>query len=222
MLASDSSGVYNQRIAVDCILDLKGKLFNPEIKFSIELPDSDYETQQLVYSQIDTNNQAQMSEQMIFLLVLNQFKPVSGNEVAMYSGVGATSLDILTSQLSNWLSQISDDFDIGVNYRPGNDITSEEIEVALSTQLFNNRVSIDGNFGVAGTDETEKASNIVGDVNVEVKITEDGRFRVKAFNKTNNVNSIEYNAPYTQGVGVFYRKEFDNFSDLFRRKKQVK
>ncbi len=220
MLASDSSGAYSQRIPVDCILDLQGKLFNPDIKFSIELPGSDHETQQLVYSQIDTNNQSQMSEQMIFLLVLNQFKPVSGNEVAMYSGVGTTSFDILTNQLNNWLSQISDDFDIGLNYRPGNDITSEEIEVALSTQLFNDRVSIDGDFGVAGADNTNKTSNIVGDVNVEVKITEDGRFRVKAFNKTNNVNSLEYNAPYTQGVGIFYRKEFDNLGDLFRRKKK--
>ncbi len=222
MQVSDSSGTFNQRIAVDCILDLKGKLFNPEIKFSIVLPDADQEINELVYSQIDTNNQAQMSEQMIFLLVLNQFKPVSGNEVAMYSGVGATSFDILTNQLNSWLSRISDDFDIGLNYRPGNDITSKEIEVALSTQLFNDRVLIDGNFGVAGTDDTESTSNIVGDVNVEVKITPDGRFRVKAFNKTNNVNSIEYNAPYTQGVGVFYRKEFDNLGDLFRRKKKDK
>jgi hypothetical protein len=157
---------------------------------------------------------------MIFLLVLNQFKPVSGSDVAMYSGVGATSFDILTNQLNSWLSKISDDFDIGLNYRPGNDITSDEIEVALSTQLFNDRLSIDGNFGVAGSDESNNTSNIVGDVNVEVKITEDGRFRVKAFNKTNNINSIEYNAPYTQGVGVFYRKEFDNLGDLFKKKKK--
>lgn len=218
MLATDTTGSYNQRIPVDCILDLRGKLFNPDIRFSLELPGSDYETRQLVYSQIDTSNQSQMSEQMIFLLVLNQFKPVSGSDVAMYSGVGTTSFDILTNQLSNWLSQISDDFDIGLNYRPGNEVTSEEIEVALSTQLFNDRVSIDGNFGVAGTDDTKKTSNIVGDVNVEVKITEDGRFRVKAFNKTNNVNSIEYNAPYTQGVGIFYRKEFEDLRDLFGKK----
>ena len=223
MLATDSTGAYSQRIVVDCILDLKGKLFNPEIKFSLELPGSDYETQQLVFSQIDTTDQGQMSEQMLFLLVLNQFKPVSGSDIAMYSSVGATSFDILTNQLNNWLSQISDDFDIGLNYQPGNDVTSEEIEIALSTQLFNDRVSIDGNFGVAGTDESKQTSNIVGDVNVEVKITEDGRFRVKAFNKTNSINSIEYNAPYTQGVGIFYRKEFENLRDLFgkNRKKMI-
>jgi hypothetical protein len=61
MMATDSSGAIKQRIPVDCILDLQGKLFNPEISFSIELPDSDHETQQLVYSQIDTTNQSQMS-----------------------------------------------------------------------------------------------------------------------------------------------------------------
>jgi hypothetical protein len=27
-------------------------------------------------------------------------------------------------------------------------------------------------------------------------------------------------APYTQGVGVFFRKEFNNWGDLFRKKKK--
>jgi hypothetical protein len=86
------------------------------------------------------------------------------------------------------LSQISKDFDIGVNYRPGDQMTAQELELALSTQLFNDRVVIDGAFGMstsANTTQNQNANQWIGDVNVEVKITEDGRFRVKAFNRTN-------------------------------------
>ena len=101
-------------------------------------------------------------------------------------------------------------------------MTKEQLEVALSTQLFDNRVVIDGNVGVMGKQQSSNTSNIVGDVNVEVKITPDGRFRVKAFNRSNvttSINTLDEKAPYTQGVGVFYRKEFDTFGDLFKRKK---
>jgi hypothetical protein len=61
----------------------------------------------------------------------------------------------------------------------------------------------------------------VGDVVVDVKITRDGRFRVKAYNKTNNPFEVtSYNANYKQGVGIYYRYEFDRFSEIFQRQRK--
>ncbi|MCF8232367.1 MAG: translocation/assembly module TamB [Bacteroidales bacterium] len=207
----------NERIPVNCIINLKDKLFNPNIKFDIELPSSDNRVKEIVYSSIDTTSTAEMNRQMIYLLVLNSFS-VSGMDNTFSSGLGGSSLDLLSNQISSWLSQISRDFDVGINYRPGDDYTSEELEVALSTQLFDDRVSIDGNFGVTNMQQQTQANNMVGDIDVEVKITKDGRFRVKAFNQTNNVDLLDVGAPYTQGLGVFYRKEFDSLNELFRKK----
>jgi hypothetical protein len=118
------------------------------------------------------------------------------------------------------LSKISNDFDIGINYRPGDDITSDEVQASLSTQLFNNRIIVDGNVGVANT--AANSSNIVGDVNIEYKITPDGRFRVRAFNKSNDINTLVENAPFTQGVGLSYQKDFNKLGDLFRKWKRKK
>jgi hypothetical protein len=201
----------------------------------------------MVYSVLDTTNEAEMNQQMLSLLVLGSF---SYNTTATPS-LEASSYKLISNQLSNWLSQISKDFDIGINYIPGNQVSDEELEVALSTQLFNDRVSIDGSFGVTGektadnasnivgdvnvevklTEDGEKtadnASNIVGDVNVEVKLTEDGRFRVRAFNRSNvnsayDIYSYDQSSPYTQGVGIFYRKEFNSFAEIFQRQKPKK
>jgi hypothetical protein len=125
------------------------------------------------------------------------------------------------------LSKISDDFDIGINYKPGDDATEEEFEVALSTQLFDERLIIDGHFGMTYKNEnnTRSATDIVGDVDVGYKLTEDGRWILKAFNHS-NVNSWYNNydnvAPYTQGVGIAYRKEFTNIAELFRRSRAKK
>lgn len=205
------------RIPVDCIVSLSNSLYNPTIKFSIGLPDVNDDMRRLVYSNIDTSNAIEMNQQMISLLVLNSFSSTGGIALSG-AGLGFSSYEIITNQLSSWLSQISKDFDIGVKYRPGDQLSSQELELALSTQLFDNRVRIDGSFGNS-YDASNQSSRWIGDVNIEIKITEDGRFQVKAFNRTNStLDVISGQAPYTQGVGVVYRKEFDTFGDFFKRK----
>jgi hypothetical protein len=203
------------RYPVECILSLQSSLMNPEISFKIRMPNVDEEIQRQVFSAIDTTNEVVMNRQMISLLVLNSFN-FSTDQSNLASTLGASSFEMLSNQLNSWLSQVSKDFDIGINYRPGDQLSSEELELALSTQLFDDRVVVDGNLGVIGEPNTEQnASNIIGDINVEVKLTRDGRFRVKAFNKYNNLEITRREAPYTQGVGAFYRREFDRLPDLW-------
>ncbi len=201
------------RVQVDCIIALTKSLFNPEIRFSIEFPDLKEDSKQYIYSQLDTTNQALMSQQMISLLLLNSFYFPTGTT----GSVGFNTFSLVTNQLNNWLSGFSDNLDIGVNYTPGGQLSEDEVEVALSTRLFDDRVSIDGNVGYKGQKNT---SNLIGEVTVEVKITDDGRFRGKIFNKSNNDDLYKNYSPYTQGVGVFYTKDFNRFGDIFRRKKK--
>lgn len=210
------AGSEGQRVTVNCYIILTEDLFNPNLRFSIDFPNLDNVIKQNVLAVLDTTDAALMNQQAISLLVLNSFS-YTGNTTPL----NVSSYSILANQLSNWLSKISNDFDIGVNYMAGDDITTEQLEVALSTQLFSNRLVIDGAFEVP-TDGSQNSSNIVGDVNIEYKLTPDGRIRVKAFNRSNNLNTLEETAPYTQGVGLFWRKEFNKFSDLFNGKKEKK
>lgn len=219
---TDTSDFYRRRVPVETVLHLQDKLFNPTISFAIQMPGGDEATREMIERIITTEQE--MNRQVFSLLILNRFvPPEDGFNTALGYGMGSTSSELLSNQLSNWLSQISSDFDIGINYRPGDEISSQELEVALSTQLFDDRVVIDGNVGVAGNHPAaqQRASNIIGDVNVEVKITPEGKFRIKAFNRSNTFDVLNTTAPYTQGVGVFYRREFDNLSELFRRRKRT-
>jgi hypothetical protein len=205
-----------QRVNVNAYLGLSGKLANPDIRFSIDFPNLRDDVKQVIYAILDTNDVALMNQQMISLLVMNNFSYASSS-----ANVSSSSLNIISSQLSNWLSQISKDFDIGINYIPGDEINQDELEVALSTQFFDNRLIVDGNVGVMSRDKTQQqASNIVGDVNIEYKLTPDGRIRLRAFNRANNFNSLDFYSPYTQGVGVFYTREFDRFWEIFKRQKR--
>jgi len=215
--ASISPELEGQRVNVNAYLRLKGKLANPDIRFSIDFPNVKDEIKSTIYAILDTNDAVMMNQQMVSLLLMNSFSYASSS-----ANMAGSSLNIVTSQLSNWLSQISRDFDIGINYISGDEMNQDELEVALSTQFFDNRLIVDGNVGVMTGENTtqQDASNIVGDVNIEYKLRPDGRIRLRAFNRSNNINTLDYYAPYTQGVGIFYTKEFDRFGDIFRRKKK--
>lgn len=211
---------FRQRIPVDCNLNMTGKLINPVIGFDIQLPTADEQTRAYLRNAI--NSDEEMSRQFLYLMVMNSFYPSTGfassinTSYAGASAMGVTTTEMLSNQLSNWLSQISSDFDIGFNYRPGNEVSSQEVEVALSTQLLNDRVIINGNFDVGGEKTTANTNNISGDFDIEVKLTEKLRFKV--FNRSND-NILYETAPYTQGFGLFYRHNFNRFSDFFRSRK---
>lgn len=229
----DSSDVYKKRVPVDVRMRLYNNLMQPDIDFDIHLPGVDENTRQRVRSVLyvnnaETNNQ-EMSRQVFSLLVLNRFLTPSGLDPTVSNNAdnpnfGAqSSSELLSNQISNWLSQISNQFDVGFSYRPGTELTNDEVELALSTQIFNDRVVLDGNVGYLNSSQVAgNSNNLVSDFAIEYKVTPDGKLRVKAFNRSNVNNFMLNNAPYTQGAGFFYRKEFDRFGDLFIRKRKNK
>jgi hypothetical protein len=221
----ERSDFYSSRIPVECQIHMTKRLVNPDLAFDIHLPTADPETRTHVANSINTEEE--LSKQFLSLLVINSFmidpNQIGGsqNYQTAYSApgaIGVTTSELFSNQLSHWLSQMSNEVDIGINYRPGDAITSKEVEVALSTKILNDRVSINGNLDMGGKTErvTNQTSNIVGDFDVDVKINENGKLHVKAFNKAND-NLSYYNSDYTQGVGIFFREEFDSLEELLSR-----
>ena len=215
---------YKERIPVECQLNLTGKLFNPLVGFDIYLPSADEQTRTYLKNAISTEEE--LSRQFLYLLVMNSFiadpsytTSSTSTTSTGTSAMAVTTTEMLSNQLSNWLSQISNDFDVGFVYRPGSDqLNPQEVEVALSTQLLNDKVVINGNFDVKGTGTqtvTNNTNQITGDFDAEVKITEKIRFKV--FNRYNNPYTGKL-VDYTQGIGIFFKQDFNKLSDLFSKK----
>lgn len=228
-LFGDTTQTYKRRIPVDCNIHLSGKLLKPEIQYSIMVPTVDPEIQNRFNSLMI--NEDKRSIQFLSLLVFNNFYPdpdyTGQTGFAQNSNLGAvggfvTTTEMLSNQLSNWLSAISKDIDIALNYRPANEINTQEIELALSTHLLSDRVSITGNLDMGGQQTTDATgtSNIVGDFIVDVKIHKSGKLRLKAFNRSNDKLLYE-NSRYTQGVGIQYREEFDRWDDLLIKYRNI-
>ncbi len=228
LFAADPTKSYNQRIPVICKINLSKSLNNPDIKFDIELPTAEERIKDEVKQFI--NSEEDMNKQILSLLVLSKFytpeylrgtTSFAGTNTSLAGSTATTASELVSNQLSNWLSQISHNVNVGVNYRPGNQITPDEMELALSTLMFNNRVSINGNIGNNMSQKTNTNNNeIVGEADINVKLTDNGKLQLKAYNHSNN-NLIYETSPYTQGVGIAYREDFNNIHELWQKVKSI-
>ena len=215
----DSTSSANTNVNVECLIHLKDALLNPTISFGMRLPNASEDVIQTVYSLVDTTNQTVMTSQALSLLVWGKFAYAGGSAGA------AQNIDVTNLFATNFQVDITQNMNLGVSYHSGDDDSYDEYNVALRTELFENRLTIETNLGVMSSNNpsADVASNIVGEFDLYYKLSKDGRLQAHFYNHSNyntNFNSfaIDRRAPYTQGLGLTYSRSFPTFRDLFRKK----
>lgn len=219
LMPPDLASNYRKNTDVNCVMALTNTLENPLIGFDIEIPRAD-NTIKSVMNSIRSNEQ-ELTTQFFTLLIVNSFiTPSSGignNTQTSGSTMAANyTSELLANKFNSLLSQATGNVDVGFNYKPGDNISNQEIAVALSTQSKDGRLVLNTNLGVSqGNSANNNPSNIIGDFNLEYMLSQQGDVRLRAYNESNefNITNVQQ-SPYTQGVSVFYQKEFDNTKDL--------
>ncbi|MDR1671302.1 MAG: translocation/assembly module TamB [Alistipes sp.] len=221
-------------VPVDCIIRLRESLSDPEITFDISLPSADADARQIVANAMNT--QELKSMQFLSLLTTGSFatdNSITGQSAnAGVMATGAVGFDILTNQLTNFLS--SEDYAIFFRYRPQDNFASNQVEAGFSTRLWNDRLQleIEGNWvdnraattvappgGTTGGGAGARgaAANLAGDVSLTWVIDRAGNLRLKVFSQTiDRLNETQ--GLQESGLGIHYKKDFDSFGDIFRRK----
>lgn len=205
-------------VPVDAILMVKGEMTHPDITFDIELPTLTQDVVRKVKSIISTDDM--MSRQIIYLLALNRFYTPEYMGASGNGGeLAAVASTTLSSQLSNMIGQLTDKFTVAPTFRSDKgDFSDLEFDVALSSRLLNNRLLVNGNFGYR--DRSTSQTTFVGDFDIEYLLSRNGNLRLKAYNHFNDQNYYLRQALTTQGLGVVYRRDFDNPFSFLRRKKK--
>ena len=211
-LIADTTSVANRR-TVECGINITEKISNPRLSFSIEIPDLDPMVKSRVESALSTEDKVQ--KQFLSLLLSNSFLPdeqsgIVNNTTLLYSNVS----EAMANQLNNIFQKLDIPLDLGLNYQPnekGNDI----FDVAVSTQLFNNRVVVNGSVGnkqytSGGTQD------VVGDIDIEIKLDRSGSFRLNLFSHSADSYTNYLDNSQRSGVGLTYQTEFNNFGQFFR------
>ena len=211
-LIADTTSVANRR-TVECGISITEQLSNPRLSFSIEIPDLDPTIKSRVESALSTEDKVQ--KQFLSLILSNSFLPdeqsgIANNSSMLYSNV----TEMLANQLSNIFQKLDIPLDLGLNYQPsdkGNDI----FDVAVSTQLFNNRVVVNGSVGNKQY-SSGGTQDVVGDLDIEIKIDRSGSFRLNLFSHSADSYTNYLDNSQRNGVGLTYQTEFNNFGQFFR------
>ena len=211
-LLSDTSSV-NYRRDVACLIQMSGSLLNPSLGFDIQIDDIAPEAQARVRSALTPDDK--LIRQFMALLATGGFIPdqqsgIINNINILYSNAS----EILSNQLNNILGQLNIPLDIGFNYQAGSQ-GQDLFDVAISTQLFDNRVIVNGNVG--NSQVANRAGDVVGDIDIEVKLTDKGNLRVKAFSHSADQYSNYLDNTQRNGLGFVYQDEFSSFRELWQR-----
>ena len=212
-LLSDENSVSNKR-NVDCIISITGKLSNPEPTFDIDVPDLNPMIKSRVESALSTDDKIQ--KQFLSLILSNSFLPdeqsgIVNNTTLLYSNVS----EALANQLNNIFHKLDIPLDLGLNYQP-NESGNDLFDVAISTQLFNNRVVVNGNIGNKQYTTAGAQNDVVGDLDIEIKLNRSGAFRLNLFSHSADQFSNYLDNTQRNGVGIMYQTEFNSFKKFMK------
>ncbi len=208
------NGSINRKIPVDVVINLKEQLLQPEITFEIEFPNTTSNVvSELEYRLGDRNtrelNAISLVSQGVFL-----------SETSLSAAAAVNNLLETTSSVLSGILFSDDDsiFDVGLDLVQGDNTPQAQsagrVGFTLSTQITN-RVLINGKVGVPTGGLSE--SVIVGDVEVDFLLNQDGTLRAKVFNRQSDIQFIGETEGYTQGVGISYSVDFNSFKGLIRK-----
>ena len=205
-------------VPVDALLKVTGDLTSPDIAFDLSLPTMTSDVERKVKSIV--SSEEMLTQQVLYLLALNRFytPQFSGGSDGELMSVASSTL---SSQVSNVLSQITDKFTLNPSFKSDrNDLSDMEVDLALSSQLFDNRLIINGNLGYR--DRSVSQTTFIGDFDIEYLLSKNGHLRLKAYNHFNDAYYYLKSALTTQGVGIIYRKDFDDPFAFLKHSKRKK
>ncbi|MGL5980455.1 MAG: translocation/assembly module TamB domain-containing protein [Phocaeicola sp.] len=201
-------------VQVNCLMNLTGTMSSPTIKFDLDLPSVTNEDRELIRGV--TQTEEQMNAQIIYLLTIGKFYAYDYADAGQSSNATSSlAFSTLSGQLNNMLAQLIDNknWDVGANLATGEKGWKDvEAQAILSGRLFNNRLLINGQFGYR--ENTLTNNNFIGDFEAIYLLEKKGEWRLKGYSKTNERFHIKSTLT-TQGIGIMYEKDFDNWKNLF-------
>ena len=215
---SQDRDLNRTNVPVRAMLYATGDMRSPELSFDISFPTLAPETSRKVRSIVSTDEM--MSQQIIYLLALNRFYTPDYMSATRGNELVSVASSTLSSRLSSMLGELSDKFSIAPTVRSDRgDFSDMEVDVALSSSLLNNRLFLNGTLGYR--DNTLNTNQFIGDFDIEYLLNRQGTIRLKAYNHYNDRNYYLKTALTTQGVGVEFKREFDDiFAFLKARRKR--
>ncbi|MBO9701155.1 MAG: translocation/assembly module TamB [Sporocytophaga sp.] len=216
---------FKTRYPVDVLMGIEGDLMSPRINLDVDILKSDPKMVEDVIefeSKIKTNEQ-ELNKQVFSLLILKSFSAQDGS----FNGIGGSGgnlSELLSNQLSSWLSQLDKNLQVDIDLNAMNTFMLRFSYTMLEGRL---RISRDGSYQNTQSNNQNNFSSIAGEWTIEYLLSQDGRLRLKLYNKNNNnalLNSVASNNinNTSAGFSIMHTQGFNNLKELFGKKEKPK
>ena len=121
--------------------------------------------------------------------------------------------------LANVMQSLTDDLTSGANYATGIQQNRTDLNVGLSKQFLNDRVTVTvgNNFNLEGQNQPgQKTTDIAGNISVNYKLTKDGRYLIRIYRRDEFI--VVEGQVIETGVGFSLTYEYNHFKELFAKK----
>jgi hypothetical protein len=213
---------------------LRGGILQPVISFDIQLPPDEKGILGGAVNQklnMLNEDESALNKQVFALLVLGRF--IQENPLQTASGgtstlVRSTVGKFLSAQLNQLTSMVLPGVELNVDiqsyedYQSGQAEGRTQVEIGLKKQLFDERLSVQlgGSIDVEGEKARHnQATDIASDVQIEYRLTPDGRYRLKGFRQNQYEGAIEGQLVET-GIGIVYVRDFNRWKNVFRKMRE--
>lgn len=221
---------FKQVLPFNVYLNIDGELLQPKISFDLDMPEDEQGAiGGQVYGRVQqvNNQEEELNKQVFSLLVLNRFYPDSGSDGSS-GGFATIARDNLNDAVSGQLNAFSDkilgnagielNFDLNsyTDYQGTTASDRTQLGVTAQKKLFNERliVRVGSDVDLQGSNATGEATPLIGNVSLEYKITEDGRYRLRGFRKSEFENVID-GQTIVNGIALIFTQEFNEFSEMW-------
>jgi len=210
LLGSASTGVQNEDI--DVILHLNGPMLRPNIGFDLDAPRApSIVAEALATAVLDD---AERTRQAIALLSLQEFLPQQINTLELgTTGLQEYSIDMITSQLSNWLSKINEDIDVGIRYDASSalnpaSVNQDALQLALKASFFQDKLEVEGALGSRDMTQEALSEAQLQNVRVLYNLNEERGLQLTGFSESQSTVTQSGNTT-SQGVGIRWHRSFN-------------
>lgn len=223
---------------VDILLHMNGSLYNPVLTFDLDLEDKHLQST-VAYRKLTLMNydDRQKTEQVGSLLLIGSFIPPDGiGGTAVASGAINNLSQVISSSASTGLTKainkITGNKQLNVDVRytnynytdQGFGANRNQVKGGVNKNYFNDRLTVEVgstvDWGKPASTSTTSAFNLTGDFRVQYLISPSSGLRLNCFRTSDYDVTLDKDIQ-RGGVGISWRKSFDNIGDFFKSNRAI-
>ncbi|WP_076502357.1 translocation/assembly module TamB domain-containing protein [Belliella pelovolcani] len=211
-----------RRWPLKVIMDLKGSILSPEIDFDFdfsEYPEGNIQTYISAFRNRIANDEQEKNRQVFSVIMMRSFSPEG--QFSGVSNIASSNLSqLLSSQLNSFIAQVDQNLEVDIDLASLDQSALETFQLRVAYTFLDGRLRVTRDGGFTDLQGNADINSIAGDWQAEYLITQDGRYRLRIYNR-NNFNtftslSLSRNVA-TYGISVSQNLAFNSFKELVDR-----